>query len=97
MSALWFSRFLAGRPHSQICGDGGAQPCWRHDGEQIFYAAADRDLVAVDLDLNRQWPARRTRVGVIFRQPGTRSSGSTQTLLAVLVTISLRRATSRNG
>ena len=33
----------------QVSTGGGAQPHWRRDGKELFYVAADRKLMAVDV------------------------------------------------
>ncbi len=37
----------------QISTDGGSEPRWRSDGTELFYVAADRNLMAVPVKLNK--------------------------------------------
>jgi serine/threonine protein kinase/Tol biopolymer transport system component len=41
---------LSGEKH-QISTGGGSEPCWRKDGTELFYLAADRNLMAVPVRL----------------------------------------------
>ena len=36
----------------QISANGGAQPSWRRDGKELFYLAADKKLMAVEVKAN---------------------------------------------
>jgi serine/threonine protein kinase/Tol biopolymer transport system component len=35
----------------QVSSQGGAQPCWRRDGKELFYISPSRELMAVDVKL----------------------------------------------
>ena len=56
----------------QLSHDGGAQPLWRRDGRELFYAAPDGTLMALDVTPGDRWvPAApralfRTRMRPLF-------------------------------
>jgi Tol biopolymer transport system component len=47
---------------------GGAEPVWRHDGRELYYLAADRALMAVDVSTAGE-TLRVSRPRVLFRPP----------------------------
>ena len=38
----------------RISNDGGHQPTWRHDGQELYYLSGDRRLIAVPVHLARE-------------------------------------------
>ena len=41
----------------QISANGGSEPTWRRDGKELFYMAADRQLMSVQVDTNGTFDA----------------------------------------
>src|SRR5262249_12638027 len=46
---VYVSSFPAATGKWQISSTGGTQPRWRHDGREIFYLAANRKLISVEI------------------------------------------------
>jgi eukaryotic-like serine/threonine-protein kinase len=67
---------LAGRSQ-QISAGGGTRPRWRADGREIFYLAADGQLMAVDVALDDE--GRRVEVGTPTSLFATRLAYGTNT------------------
>jgi hypothetical protein len=42
---------------SQVSTEGGSRPVWRADGKELFYIAADRKLMAVDVKAGSEFVA----------------------------------------
>jgi Tol biopolymer transport system component len=47
--------FPAGGSRQQISNGGGAQPIWRRDGRELFYAAPDGTLMSVAVTPGERW------------------------------------------
>jgi Tol biopolymer transport system component len=47
---IYVTPFPGGGSKWQISQAGGTSPRWRHDGKELFYLAADSELMAVDVD-----------------------------------------------
>ena len=48
---VYVQTFPASGSKYQISSAGGTQPCWRRDGKELFYVAADQKLMAVPIKL----------------------------------------------
>jgi len=48
---VYVQSFPAGKGKVQVSSEGGSQPRWRADGKELFYIAADGQLMAVDMRL----------------------------------------------
>ncbi len=49
MTEIYVQSFPAGRGKWQISTNGGDQPSWRRDGNELFYAGPDGKLRAVEI------------------------------------------------
>jgi hypothetical protein len=47
---IYVTPFPGGGSKWQISQAGGTSPRWRHDGKELFFLAADSELMAVDVD-----------------------------------------------
>jgi serine/threonine-protein kinase len=43
----------------QVSADGGTQPAWAHNGEELYYVAPDRTLTSVPVKRGTTWAAGR--------------------------------------
>ena len=58
----------AAGPRWQVSQNGGGKPKWRRDGRELFYLAADRNLMAVNLTADGT-SIKPGRPRVLFRAP----------------------------
>ncbi len=56
-SEVYVQTFPASGSKWRVSTSGGSQPKWRRDGRELFYIAADRDLMAVDIKLRPTFAA----------------------------------------
>jgi eukaryotic-like serine/threonine-protein kinase len=54
---VYVQTFPASSGKWRISTGGGCQPRWRRDGRELFYIAADRNLMAVDVKLGSTFEA----------------------------------------
>jgi len=54
---VYAQTFPASGGRWRVSTGGGCQPRWRHDGKELFYIAADRKLMAVDVTLGATFEA----------------------------------------
>ena len=54
---VYVQTFPASEGKWRVSTGGGGQPRWRHDGRELFYIAADRKLMAVDVKLGATFEA----------------------------------------
>jgi serine/threonine protein kinase len=52
---VFVERFPDAGVHQQVSYGGGAQPVWRRDGKELFYAAPDGKLMAVSVTPGDRW------------------------------------------
>ena len=52
---VFVERFPGAGVHQQVSYGGGAQPVWRRDGKELFYAAPDGKLMAVTVTPGDRW------------------------------------------
>jgi hypothetical protein len=50
-SEIYIQSFMGTGSKQRISTEGGAGPRWRHDGKEMFYRAADGNLVSVSIEL----------------------------------------------
>jgi hypothetical protein len=50
-SEIYVQSFVGTGSKQRISTDGGAGPRWRRDGKEMFYRAADGNLMSVSIDL----------------------------------------------
>ncbi|HET6890176.1 MAG TPA: hypothetical protein VFH31_03670, partial [Pyrinomonadaceae bacterium] len=55
---VYVQTFPASGGKWRVSTGGGSQPSWRRDGKELFYVAADRKLMAVDIKLGATFEAR---------------------------------------
>jgi eukaryotic-like serine/threonine-protein kinase len=58
---VYVARFPAGTGRTRVSASGGSEPRWRGDGKELFYIAADGQLMAVETATAGEFRALNTR------------------------------------